>query len=136
MTVSRHIKLGTAERLVNREEGTVLAAIVEVCKRYRGGGFRVKAILGDSEFEHLRGDFALVGINLNTTTRDEHVGEIERYNRTVKDRARAMYNILPFTKIPDCLIIEMVYTAVFWLNTLPATGGVSETLSPREIVLR
>ena len=37
MTVSRHIKLGTAERLVNRKEETVLAAIMEVCKTVRRG---------------------------------------------------------------------------------------------------
>jgi hypothetical protein len=50
---------------------------------------------------------------------------------------RAIYNtLLPFSKMPDRLVIEMVYTGVFWLNSLPPRGGVSETLSLHEIVLR
>jgi len=36
-------------------------------------------------------------INVNITGRDEHVPEIERYIRTVKERTRAIINTLPLT---------------------------------------
>jgi hypothetical protein len=91
-------------------------------------------MLADYEFECLRGELALAGVHLNTTVQDEHVGEIERYIRTVKEQARAIYNMLPFDKMQNRLVTEMVYSGVFWMNNFPAMGGVSETTSPREIM--
>jgi Reverse transcriptase (RNA-dependent DNA polymerase) len=38
--------------------------------------------------------------------------------------------------MPDRLVIEMAYTAVYWLNSFPGGSGISDTMSPREIVLR
>ena len=39
------------------------------------------------------------------------------------------------TCLPKQIIIHIVYFAVFWLNAPPATNGISEVHSPREIVL-
>ena len=47
---------------------------------------------------------------------------------------QAIYNTLPFQKIPAQLIIEMAKTAIFWLNAFPAAGGASQQMSPRTIV--
>ena len=47
---------------------------------------------------------------------------------------RAIYNTLPFQKIPTRLVLEMTKTAMFWLNAFPATGGASQDLSPRTIL--
>jgi hypothetical protein len=33
------------------------------------------------------------------------------------------------------MVIGMMYSSVFWLNSFPLMNGISETLSPREIVL-
>jgi hypothetical protein len=33
------------------------------------------------------------------------------------------------------MIVEMVFYSNFWLNSFPANDGVSETLSPRELVV-
>lgn len=97
-------------------------------------GLQVKHLLMDGEFEHLRGELSKSGIALNVTSNDEHVGEIERYIRTVKERCRGIFNTLPFTRIPGRLIIEMVYASVFWLNNFPSRNGISKHMSPREIV--
>ena len=48
---------------------------------------------------------------------------------------RAIYNTLPFQKIPARLVIEMAKTAVFWLNAFPVAGGVLQDLSPRTILM-
>ena len=71
---------------------------------------------------------------LNTASNDEHVPEIERQIRTVKERTRAIYCTLPFQKMPRRLIIEMVYAANYWLNMFPRQGGISKTLSPRTLL--
>ena len=47
---------------------------------------------------------------------------------------RAIYNTMPFLKVPACLVIEMAKTVVFWLNAFPVLGGVSWDLSPHTIL--
>ena len=134
VTLSRNIKFGTMEAVADRKEATILKCIKGVVALYRKAGFTVTTALMDGEFVPLRGGLAELGLRLNETSRDEHVGDIERYIRTVKERMRATYNTLPFQKIPARLVIEMAKTAVFWLNAFPATGGASRELSPRTIV--
>ena len=63
------------------------------------------------------------------------MGDIERYICMVKERMQAIYNTLPFQKIPARLVIEMTKTAVFWLNTFPVMGGASQDLSPHTILM-
>ena len=48
---------------------------------------------------------------------------------------RAIYNTLPFQKIPTWLVIEMAKTAMFWLNAFPVAGGASQDLSPCTILM-
>ena len=77
----------------------------------------------------------LMNIALQTAAHGDHVPEVERHIRTLKERARAIYNTLPFERLPARIIIEMVYYCNFWLNAFPHQDGVSATLSPRNIVL-
>ena len=69
-------------------------------------------MLMDGEFVPFHGGLAELGVTLNETSRDEHVGDIERYILTVKEHMCAIYNTLPFQKIPMRLVIEMAKTAV------------------------
>ena len=48
---------------------------------------------------------------------------------------QAIYNTLPFQKIPAQLVIEMAKTAVFWLYAFPVTGGASQDLSRCTILM-
>jgi hypothetical protein len=82
----------------------------------------------------MRGDLADIGITLNETARDEHVGDIERYIRTLKECMHAIYNTLPFTHMPPCLVIEMAKHSVYWLNAFPHPNGISDNVSPRTII--
>jgi len=69
----------------------------------------------------------LQGINVNITGIDEHVPEIKRYIRTVKEWARAIINTLPFDILPHRLIVETVYNTIFWLNCFPHKEGIHST---------
>jgi hypothetical protein len=134
VTISRHIRFATVEALPNRNIPTLLKGIQSVTTVYKRAGFRVLTTMMDGEFEAMRGDLADLGIALNEAARDEHVGEIERFIRTLKERMRAIYNSLPFTNMPPRIVIEMAKHAVYWLNAFPHPNGVSNTLSPRTIV--
>jgi hypothetical protein len=63
------------------------------------------------------------------------VPEVERHIRLIKERGRGILNTLPFKKMPQVILIKLIYHVVLWLNAYPTKSGVSDTLSPREIVL-
>ena len=100
VTLSRNIKFGTMEAVADQKETTLLKCIKGVISLYRKAGFKVTVVLMDGEFVPLHGGLAKLGIRLNETSRDEHVRDIERYICMVKERMRAIYNTLPFQKIP------------------------------------
>ena len=87
-------------------------------------------MLLDGHFEPLRGELSTIGIDVNIVSASEHVPEIGRYTRNVKERISAIYNSLPFNKFPIRIIIEMVRVSVYWLNAFPRHSGVSRTMIP------
>jgi hypothetical protein len=135
MTISRNIKFGTAELLANQTNKTILSAVRQVKALYMKRGFRLNHMLMDGQFESIRGDLSLMQIELNCVSADEHVPEIERHIRTVKERCRCVYNTLPFKKLPNRIVTELVYYSTFWLNSFPVNDGVSKVLSPRSLIV-
>ena len=123
VTISTEIKLGTSEVLQGMSNARLLASLKKVYKAYRMRGFRITHIKADGEFEPMRGDIADMKALLNTASRDEHVPEIERQIRTLKERCRGKYNTLPFTIVPPRMLVELVYNCTFWLNSFPPLGG-------------
>jgi Reverse transcriptase (RNA-dependent DNA polymerase)/Zinc knuckle len=134
VTISRHIKFATIELLSNRQEGTIGKSITGVMQLYGSRGFLVTMAHADGEFEGIRGQLASNGSGLNICSADEHVPEVERFIRTVKERARCMYHSVPFLRLPALMIKELVTACVFWLNMFPPHDGVSPTLSPRALM--
>jgi hypothetical protein len=92
VTISRGIKFGTAETLTDRKHPTIMSAIKHVVALYSKRGFRVSDAHTDNKFEPMRADLMDANVNLNVASNNEHVPEIERHIRTVKDRMRCMYN--------------------------------------------
>jgi hypothetical protein len=122
VTISRNIHFGTVEAVPNQQAATLVKYIRSVSQIYRRGGFLVEHALADNQFTSLKG-FADIGITVNETGRDDHVGEVERYIRTVKERARCIYNTLPFDVIPPRMVVEMINASVFWLNAFPIASA-------------
>ena len=89
----------------------------------------------DKEFDAAEDEFLKLKVQLNTCGANDHVGDIERYIRTIKERVRAIWSRLPYKKnVPKLIIAEMVAHVMMWLNSFPTKGGISETLSPRVIM--
>ncbi len=66
----------------------------------------------------------------------EHMPEVERCIRLIKERGRGILNTLPFKKLPQIILIELMYHVMLWLNAFLTKSGVSKTLSPHKIVSR
>ena len=118
----------------NQSSKTLLASFKSIKRIYAQRGFKIMQINSDGQFETLRGDLAEMQIQLNVASDDEHVPEIERHIRTIKERTRCIYNMLPFKKLPPAIIVEMVACSTFWWNSFPPEGGVTTTMSPRAII--
>jgi hypothetical protein len=88
----------------------------------------------DMEFKKLRD--LLPNVALNTMAAQEHVGEIERKIRMIKERARGTISTLPYEMLPKLIIIALMHFCVMWMNSFPVKLGVSEKYSPRELVSR
>ena len=114
MTISKHIKFGTAGKLDNMNNSHIIKYFKALIGTYVTRGFRVTIILADNQFKSMRGDLANLRAVLHTTSRDEHVPKVERYNRTIKERVRGNHTMLPFQHLPPVFIIEMVYSSVFF----------------------
>ena len=134
VTKTRNLHFGTVDVLPGLTSKHIVDSIGGTISLYKHAGFNITTAMMDGAFEPLRGYLWSRGVVLNTTSRDEHVGDIERYIRTVKERMRSAYNALPFKKMPRIMVMELAKHAVYWLNSFPHKDGISEHLSPREIM--
>ena len=76
---------------------------------------------------------------INTTAKNEHVGEIERLIQTVKGEGRCIVSEirdLGVTHLPFAVVKALITFVVMWQNALLSKNGISQELSPCEIVLQ
>ena len=136
ITLSRKICFTSVRHLVSRKVKEIFQAFGEVYKMYLQRGFRITTVGADGEFAAVQ---ALIqgmpgGPRVNLTSANEHVPEIERRIRVVKERCRAIRHGLPYNKIPAILTTWIVFNAVRILNHFPVKGGISESISPKTIM--
>ena len=134
VTQSRHIHFGTVDVLSSLQAADIGAALHRVVNIYARGGFQVSTALMDGAFVGLHDVCNQLQVTLNTTSRDEHVGDIERYIRTVKECMRGISNTIPFKRLTRSMVMELAKAVVYWLNSVPSSTGVSPTMSPRTII--
>ena len=134
ITRSRHIHFGTVDALPSLQASDIGAALRHVVNIYARGGFQVTMALMDGAFAGLHDVCNQLQIKLNTTSQDEHVGDVERYIRTVKERMRGISNTIPFKRLTRNMVMELAKAVIYWLNSVPSNTGVSPTMSPRAII--
>ena len=54
ITTSRNIHFGTAKLVKDMKKATLMTSIEQVMQAYTTQGFRIKAILGDGQFQHIQ----------------------------------------------------------------------------------
>ena len=122
--LSRKIRLLTVEFLPSCTAAKLTDYLVKVSKLYAQGGFTVRTILMDQEFDKVKDKTP--SLEVNTTAAREHVGEIERGIRLVKERCRGTRAIMPFQQMPKLFMIHLVCFCVMWLTSFPAKQGISK----------
>ncbi|MGL5934526.1 MAG: hypothetical protein ACRCZI_02770, partial [Cetobacterium sp.] len=136
LTLSHKIDFMSTTHLENCKIVTIAKAFREVYMYYYNRGFRITMVLADGEFAPLK---QLIqsepnAPTVNLTSRNEHVPEIERRIRVIKERARAVRHSLPFKALPRLMTTHLVLHVVKQMGYFPTKAGISESLSPRAIM--
>ena len=135
-----HTKLSNIDFLTvqtgkNRTSISILKGLKGVINTYTKRGFNVTDLHPDNKFDIKDLKSQLEPTNVHIYGKDEHVEEIERSVRTVKERCRSLCHALPYRRYTKLMVSSMVENAICWQNVIPSSIGISETLSPASIVL-
>jgi hypothetical protein len=133
VSMSRGLNLLTAEHTPSQTAKNLAKGIRRIMDLYARGGFQVGTVLMDNEFESLRSLVPIIVVN--TKAAKEQVTKIECRIRLIKEQGQGILNTLPYKKMPQLILIELIYHIVLWLNAFPMKSGVSATLSPCKLVL-
>ena len=126
------MKFTTVQMLKSRKMNNLLACLTQVFQMYLNYGYRVKFLLTDKEFEPIRDSIMESHrVILNATSANEHVPEVEREIRSVKDKTRSCRTTLPFTIMPFLMVLACCKYQVYWMNMFPRTDGLSTLYGPR-----
>ena len=135
VTISQGYNFRTVEPLMTKAKANkedMIAGVNRVIGLYRARGLNVTQVSADNEFECIRDD--LLPVFLNIVAADEHVSNIERSIRTVKERTRCHIHHLPYARYPKLLVAGCVITAVKGLNNEVGISPLSEEYSPFTLV--
>ena len=129
LTLLRRIVFTAVHHLSNRTVPQIFNAFKEIFTYYLQRGFRITTIGMDGDFAPLKPLIAAMpgGPHVNLTSAKEHVPDIERRIRLVKERSRATRHRLLFQRILQLMVTHMVLFVVKMLNYFPPKGEFQHT---------
>jgi hypothetical protein len=136
LTLSRKICFTAVNHLADRMVPHIFKDFKEMYQYYLQRGFHIKTVHADGEFAPLKplSESMTGDPMINLASVNEHVPEIERIIRVVKERCRATRHSLPYEIIPKLITIHIVLNVVTLLTFFSTKGSVSDTLSPKTIM--
>jgi hypothetical protein len=132
VTSLQGLSLVTIEHLQSRTAKRLVHTLERVFRIYLTAEFVIQTALMDTEFEKLR--TMMPHVALNTTVACKHIREVEQKIRVIKERARGMFNTLPYKKLPKLMVIELLHFCVMWMDLFPVKSRISKKWSPWELV--
>jgi hypothetical protein len=132
LSVSRDIRYLSSRFIPDRTNPHIRDCITSDLALYRNRGFQPTAIHADGEFNAVRTLFP--DVQFTICAADDHVPEVERAIRSVKESLRASIHGMPFNRLPRALVKELTTFAVRTINMLPHPDGISPHMSPATIV--
>ena len=127
ITYSLVIRFLSVTHLSGQKALVIFKALKAMCNYYLQRGFQVVFIKGDGEFKPLQAfmDTVYGAPQLNVTSANEHVPDVKRKIRVIKERVRAIIYSIPFNALPAQVLIHAVLFVAKQLNLFPVKGGVS-----------
>ena len=131
------IKYRSVSIVKGKSDDDYYEAIDKILRLYNKGGFRITHIMCDGEFKSMM-DAVCDGMDIvmNYANPGDHVPEIERNNRLLKERIRIAYHRLPYTNLPRVMVEYLAMVVAFQVNIFPAKNGVSKYYSPHMLLTK
>ncbi len=122
--------------LENQKADTIFKALKNMHNHYLQRGFHIVFMKGDGELAPLEQWVStLYGVpSLNLSSANEHVPEIERRIRVIKECVQAVVYLMPFNSI---LVINLIHAVLFvtkQLNVFPVKGSVFARYNPKQLL--
>ena len=133
-TKSHQVNFLTVRPTRSTTKKQILRNMNKVIGIYMKRGFRLTDVHGDNEFDPEDLRELLAPAELHICGRDEHIPQIERSIRTVKERGRSTCHAVPYKKYTKLMTKSLIKGVVRQLNAFPSKTGISQTLSPAAIV--
>ena len=73
-----------------------------ILKLYEARGFEVTRVEAEQDFKCIEND--ILPVPMNITDADDHVSQVERSIRTIKERMRCTLQGMPFRRIPKVML--------------------------------
>ena len=96
-TISSNFNFRTVQPLMNKKKANIddmVQGVERVIRLYNSQGLKIVQVAANNEFDCLREYIRPVMLNMVAT--DEHVSEVERSIRVIKERARCRFHSLPY----------------------------------------
>jgi hypothetical protein len=122
-SIKRNIKFTTSENVPTRTASQLVRSMRHVLAIYKKRGFHVDHAMMDGEFAPLKAEMLALGVSLNIASANEHVPEIERWIRVLKERTQATRHTLPFPYIPKVMLVAMVANARWRFSYTQSENG-------------
>ena len=127
LTTARNLKTITIQSMKSESYGQMLQVLQTAVDRYLSRGFDVQHIHCDGQFECLQD--SLQPINFNIAAPEQHVPEIERTVRTLKDDIRTTVHGLPFPYFTRLMTKACAKRHVQLRNAFPNKDSVAKNIS-------
>jgi hypothetical protein len=115
-----------------QSQHTLLMEAKAILNMHEARHFEISRVEADRAFACITND--LLPFILNIADGDDHVHEVERSIRTIKERVRCAVQGLPYCRLPKIMMRAVVEGAHKALNQFPAKDGASDELSPLTIM--
>ena len=120
--------------IISRSLEKLTPLIKKELKRHKKCGLNVVGVHVDNEFNSEIIEEAVKPATLHAHAANEHVGVIERRNRTVKERMRSIIAGLPCDKLPRALVIGIAKLVKKMLNRFPTKHGLCQDMLPASLL--
>jgi hypothetical protein len=133
VSISEHIHYGTIRAIESMKISVLEEEIKRIIQLYAVRGFNIKYIMVDIQFKAIK-DRGLLDAIVNVVGKGEHAPAIERFIRVIKERCRCYFAMIPFDNLPRIMVIHLLMTVIFYINSFIWKKGVSPFLSPLTIL--
>jgi hypothetical protein len=118
LTLSRNIIFTAVNHIADHTVPQIFKALNKIYQYYLQHGFHITVVHDEGEFAPLKPFSESIpgGPVVNLVSANEHVPDIERRIRVVKERCRANRHSLPFERMPKIMTVHIMLNVVKLLN--------------------